>query len=94
MEKSSSGSIDEKSSMKEDVKEEIPFETALPLSEKLVLDGMDVGDVYEKVRAIDLGSDGKERPIGVSSRCFVEPSEAESELGRNLGRLGSSSYFP
>ncbi|KAF9262064.1 OPT oligopeptide transporter [Marasmius fiardii PR-910] len=62
MVKTPTGSIDEKSSMKED----IPIETSFPLSEKVVLDGLDVGDVYEKVRAIDLGADGKERPIETS----------------------------
>ncbi|THU85518.1 OPT oligopeptide transporter [Dendrothele bispora CBS 962.96] len=31
--------------------------------EKIPLDITDVGDVYEDVRAIDLGADGKERPI-------------------------------
>jgi hypothetical protein len=33
-------------------------------SEKIPI--VDIGDVYEDVRAIDLDADGKERPIGKS----------------------------
>jgi len=33
-------------------------------SEKIPVDIADIGDVYEDVRAIDLGADCKERPIG------------------------------
>ena len=32
-----------------------------------VVDLVDVGDVFEDVRAIDMGPDGKERPIGDSA---------------------------
>ncbi|KAG7087781.1 hypothetical protein E1B28_013722 [Marasmius oreades] len=64
MAKTPTGSISDE---KVDSKEEIPIGATLPLSEKLVLDGSsDIGDVYEDVRAIDLGEDGKERPIETS----------------------------
>ena len=32
----------------------------------------DVGDVYDNVRAIDLGADGKERPIGTFSSLLTQ----------------------
>ncbi|KAL0057794.1 hypothetical protein AAF712_015552 [Marasmius tenuissimus] len=60
--------VDEKASIEDEKPVELPTLTSgLPLSEKLVLDGrLDVGDVYENVRAIDLGEDGKERPIATN----------------------------
>jgi hypothetical protein len=55
---------------------ELPYE---PASEKSFSDekasikeqlAPEVEDVYEDVRAIDMGADGKERPIGVHS-CYL-----------------------
>ena len=65
--------VDEKASIEDEKPAELPtLAGGLPLSEKLVLDGrLDVGDVYENVRAIDLGEDGKERPIGMCTHSLV-----------------------
>ena len=36
------------------------------------------GDVYDDIRAIDIGEDGKERPIGMSYLSFVLPVSCSS----------------
>jgi hypothetical protein len=47
------------------------------------------GDVYEDSRAIDLGVDGKERPIGRSTTYQVRPAEKKPFL-RFTQRLTST----
>ncbi|KAI3614519.1 oligopeptide transporter [Moniliophthora roreri] len=48
----------------DDEKEKISDLGDIPVAEKVKLNpNWDIGDVYEDVRPIDLGSDGKERPI-------------------------------
>lgn len=38
------------------------------------LDVDEIGDVFEGPRLIDLGADGKERPIGMGPLSFLEPA--------------------
>ena len=51
------------------------------------------GDVYEDSRAIDLGADGKERPIGRSTTCQVRPAEEDHSYLLRRDRLRRCDTF-
>ncbi len=60
--------IDEKLPLDENESGELHPDGLVDLKAAALSD--DVGDVYDNVRAIDLGADGRERPIGTQSACY------------------------
>jgi len=50
------------------------------------------GNVYDDIRVIDMGEDGKERPIGTS--CVMSSNEPAKVIYRDGRRCCHTSYLP
>lgn len=85
--------IDEKLHLHDEELESSPEHPEL-VSLKAAALSDNVGDVYDNLRAIDLGADGKERPIGMLSSCLFTAIPSTDIPRRNGRRLCCSSDFP
>ncbi|KAH8835585.1 OPT oligopeptide transporter [Flagelloscypha sp. PMI_526] len=72
-------SSDEKRSLK-DLEDKVDFTDVRHLNENVLAVDMHIGDVFEDKRAIDLGADGKERPITTSEDYALRLLSIEDDV--------------